>query len=117
MERHIKEDLMRDVELVEMIFGILSLILSSIILHAGTLDKFADSFLESFIYLNNIAFILVSVLFWVIGLAYITSKINFARVMDFKSVNLHFLVPDVLGIGASIIFTSVNLFLLLKFYT
>ena len=116
MDKHIKRDLIRDVELVEMIFGILPLILSSIIIHSGTLDELDQIYLDYPTYLWNTIFILLPIGFWALGLAYIVSKINYIRIKNYKAVNLHLLVPNFLGIAATLLFTCINLFLFYRFY-
>ena len=116
MDKHTKEDLIRDVELVEMIFGILPLILSSIIIHSGTLDELDQFYLDYPKYVWNTIFILLPIGFWASGLAYIVSKVNYMRIRNYRAVNLHLLVPSFLGLASTLLFTCVNVFLFCRFY-
>ena len=111
MNQEIKESLIRNVSLVDAMLVVLPLVLSTMILHAGTTFS-DDAYLKQ---VPQIFFIASTSLLWIAGIAMVLPKVLRLKQVVVSLRDFHDLVPGVLAALAALLFTIADIAILIYY--
>ena len=111
MNQEIKESLIRGVSLVDAMLVVLPLLLSTMILHAGTTFS-DDAYLKQ---VPQILFITSASLLWIAGIAMVLPKVLRLKRVVVSLRDFHDLVPGVLAGLAALLFTIADIVILIYY--